>query len=292
MVKALIDSGASASLLLREHAKGLHIKASTKKHKWATAGGPVSTTDRAKSMFRLPELHMNKTITSKLHITDTGLGRYDMVIGRDLMIELGLDTLGSNQSIVWDDAAIPWREYDSTLEDAFMYDLHGADNHPFTKEVRRMSEILDAKYEKADLKAISENASHLSVSERQQLHTLLLKYEDIFDGNLGTWKGDPYDIKLKANAEPYHARPFGVPHIYELTLKTEIERLVKLGVLKKVNRSQWGAPTFIIPKKDGTVRFMDLTSTVSNPEDPGSLTPSGRFQVWNLARPKYGLLPH
>jgi hypothetical protein len=27
-------------------------------------------------------------------------------------------------------------------------------------------------------------------------------------------------------------------------------------VLKRVNRSQWGAPTFIIPKKDGTARFI------------------------------------
>ena len=36
----------------------------------------------------------------------------------------------------------------------------------------------------------------------------------------------------------------------------EIERLVASGVLKKVNRSEWAAPTFIIPKKDGTVRFI------------------------------------
>ena len=27
-------------------------------------------------------------------------------------------------------------------------------------------------------------------------------------------------------------------------------------VLKRVNRSQWGTPTFIVPKKDGTVRFI------------------------------------
>jgi len=35
-----------------------------------------------------------------------------------------------------------------------------------------------------------------------------------------------------------------------------VERLVKIGVLKKVNRSEWAAPTFIIPKKDGSVRFI------------------------------------
>jgi len=39
-------------------------------------------------------------------------------------------------------------------------------------------------------------------------------------------------------------------------LKAEVERLVKIGVLKKVNRSEWAAPTFIIPKKDGSVRFI------------------------------------
>jgi hypothetical protein len=61
---------------------------------------------------------------------------------------------------------------------------------------------------------------------------------------------------MKTDTEPYHGRPFPVPKIHELTLKKELGRLEKLGILKKVNRSQWGAPTFIIPKKDGTVRFI------------------------------------
>ena len=33
-------------------------------------------------------------------------------------------------------------------------------------------------------------------------------------------------------------------------------QLEYLRVIKKVNRSQWGAPTFLIPKKDSTVRFI------------------------------------
>jgi hypothetical protein len=36
----------------------------------------------------------------------------------------------------------------------------------------------------------------------------------------------------------------------------EVQRLCDLGVLKKVNHSKWAAPTFMIPKKDGTVRFI------------------------------------
>ena len=73
--------------------------------------------------------------------------------------------------------------------------------------------------------------------------------------NLGTCHGKPYDIKLKPYAEPYHGKPFPVPHIHELTFKQELDRLKYLKVIKKVNRSQWGAPTFLIPKKDSTVRL-------------------------------------
>jgi len=36
----------------------------------------------------------------------------------------------------------------------------------------------------------------------------------------------------------------------------EVKRLCDLNVLKRINRSEWGSPTFIIPKKDGTVRFI------------------------------------
>ena len=78
----------------------------------------------------------------------------------------------------------------------------------------------------------------------------------MFDGNLGTWHGKPYDIKLKPDAEPYHGKPLPVPRIHELTFKQELDQLEYLKVIKKVNCSQWGAPTFLIPKKDSTVSFI------------------------------------
>ena len=54
-----------------------------------------------------------------------------------------------------------------------------------------MKRILDAKYEKADLKAISESSTHLDPQEINELYTLLKKYESLFCGNLGTWHGKP-----------------------------------------------------------------------------------------------------
>ena len=62
-------------------------------------------------------------------------------------------------------------------------------------------------------------------------------------------------FELKTDAKPYHVRAFQVPHIHLKTLKTEVQRLVDLGVLEKQPSSEWASPTFI-PKKNNTVRFI------------------------------------
>ena len=104
-----------------------------------------------------------------------------------------------------------------------------------------MKRIPDAKYSKADIKTIAVISTHLDLQERNELYTLLKKYECLFDSNIGTWHGKAYDIKIKPDAEPYHGKPFSVPRIHELTFKQELDRLEYLKVIKKINRSQWGA---------------------------------------------------
>ena len=78
-----------------------------------------------------------------------------------------------------------------------------------------MKRILDAKYSHADIKSTAESSSRLDPQERNELYTLLNKYECLFHGNLGK----PYYIKLKPDAEPYHGKPFPVPRIHQLTFK-------------------------------------------------------------------------
>ena len=137
-------------------------------------------------------------------------------------------------TIHWDNAAIPWRDIDSTAKDVFALSQH---NVPFNAETKRMKRILDAKYSKDDIKTIAESSTHIEFKERNEIYTLLKKYECLSGGNLGTWHGKPYDIKLKPDAEPYHGKPFPVPRIHELTSKQELDRLEYLKVINKINHS-------------------------------------------------------
>ena len=121
----------------------------------------------------------------------------------------------------------------------------------------RTVKILDAKYEKADLpRVVEENCSHLSTSQKRDLLKLLREFETLFDGTLGDWDTEPIHLRLKPGATPFHGRPFPIPRIHLETLKKEVARLEEIGVLKRQPDSEWASPTFIIPKKNKTVRFI------------------------------------
>ncbi len=252
MIKALLDSGGSGSLVTSKYAKKLKLKTAGKEQTvWTTPAGALKTSTKCKGQFTLPELHDNQMIEWNLHVTKD-LGAYDMIIGRDVLQDLGIDLIFSNQTILWDGAEMPFKHGECTVEDSYFVQ----DSKAVEDATSRLRNILDAKYEAADLQKICDDAAHLETEDRGKLCQLLEKYSSLFDGTLGTWTGQTVNIDLKPNVSPYHARAFPIPRVHLETLKCEVERLCKIGVLKKVNRSEWAAPTFIIPKKDGSVRFI------------------------------------
>ena len=93
---------------------------------------------------------------------------------------------------------------------------------------KRVVEILDTKYAKANLPAIvRDNCKHLSPSERELLLSLLLKFEQLFDGTLGEWNLMPVSIQLKeGGAKPFHSRPYHIPKVHKATLMKEKDKLV------------------------------------------------------------------
>jgi hypothetical protein len=94
-------------------------------------------------------------------------------------------------------------------------------------------EILDAKYEKADLPAIiRENCSHLKASNREKLLSVLLRFKLLFDDTLDDWKLPPVFFELKEGMKPYHGRPYPILHKHKAVLMKEIKWLCNIGVME------------------------------------------------------------
>ena len=249
-LRALLDSGGSATLVSKRFAKKLK-KVKSKPTVWTTPAGQLHTTEKVKAQFILAELHDNRMIEWEVHVTQD-MGAYDMIIGRDILEDLGIDIQFSTQTVEWDGIDIPFKDAASSELHLF----HVQDSPAVQDSVDRVKGILDNDYHKATLAEVAEMQTQLSPDERQKLLALLQKYESLFDGTLGKWTHADYHLELKEGAQPYHARAFPVPRVHYETLRKEVDRLCDAGVLKRVNRSEWAAPTFIIPKKDGKVRFV------------------------------------
>jgi hypothetical protein len=164
--------------------------------------------------FSLPEFSPTRTIAWNMHVSTLDNVQYDMIIGNNLLERLKIDIKYSTSTVDWDGLEIPMRSRDATPEESYIIN-----DTPCVKDAsKRIKEILDAKYEPANLEEITQNCTNLNDEQREDLHTLLKKYQSLFDGTLGHWKSEDYDIKLKEGATPYHARPFPIPRFHEQTL--------------------------------------------------------------------------
>ena len=258
-MRVLLDSGCGGTLVNKSFVHK-YEKTKTSATKWTTKAGTFETNRKVKCQFVLPEFHEAKDINWTMFVdeSDRRLNSYDMIIGRDLLHELGIDLMFSLGVMKWDNATVPMRDPSTlrslesidTLENE-IFSMHDPD----TTEAARIQSIIDIKYAPQDIDGIANECVHLTETERSGLRKLLHKFEDLFDGTLGTWKTDPIDLELKdSDTKPYHARPYPVPQSQELKLKAEVERLVNYGVLRKCNRSEWASPMFTVTKPDGTLR--------------------------------------
>ena len=259
-LKILLDSGCAATLI--NHSAVKTLKTSKEKTtNWSTKGGNFSTSGKCLANITLPALHENQVITWNCYVdtSDPKSCNYDLIIGRDLMIEVGIDLCFSTAEIKWDGSSTPMQsvdKLDKKLVNKFENELLFA-HDPVTTDAERIQNIVENKYCPADLNTIVKNCKVLNNSEQSTLLQLLNKFKHLFDGTLGHWKTEPVNLELKQeNMKPYHSKPYPVPYSQEKKLKDEVQRLVEYGVLRKVNRSEWGSPMFTIVKPDGSLRSL------------------------------------
>jgi hypothetical protein len=156
----------------------------------------------------------------------TGLSEesYKVIMGRDVITDLGIIIDFKNGRLLWDDLELSLNTISTTPNES--YKQTGS---AVTSVESRVVRILDAEYKRFDLQ--NSIPSHLNSSQSATLMSLLSKYEDLFSGKLGTMSELPYTIPIKNDAKPFATKPFSTPQIHVETVKKEIKRLQDIGVI-------------------------------------------------------------
>ena len=237
-LKVLLDSGTSATIVNKKFCEKLKCKPAPKTL-WKTKGGNFSTNQKVRAIFKLPEFDERKAIEWECHVDDTkGQQSYDMIIGCELLEELGMILDYKQCVMTWEDAEVPMKSTDYEIEETYSMLQELTEPQQVREATSRMDKILAATYDKADLDKVTRLCWHLTPKDRTALNVLLKKYKPLFDGTLGTWNIDPVSIEIKEGSKPYHGKAYPVPHVYDRLLREEVERLMRIGVLRKVNRSE------------------------------------------------------
>ena len=164
IIKCLVDHGSSSSLITSDCVlhNGTHSGSPTK---WKTTAGHFTTKKKAAMNFQMNELSETALVHHKFNVHDKPLGQYDMIIGRDLSGQTGLDACGSDLTIKWPSkqAEAPFK--DSGLGQEQCYFIK--DSPLLEREADRMSRILDAKHSKVDLKQTSKNVKTLDKKQQK-----------------------------------------------------------------------------------------------------------------------------
>jgi hypothetical protein len=187
----------------------------------------------------------------EMWVFDNNSVRYDAIIGRDLLQELKIDICYSDNTMKMEGRRVLMKKKG---ERPSFY----IDNDHSDEELDKMyaGEIKEAKYEKVGLDEVLEQQKHLNSSQKMQLRAVFTGFEKLFDGKLKKYMGKKIRLELKDDAKPVHCKPFPVPQKHAEVFKKECKRLCEEDVLEPVGATEHAYPTFIIPKKDGTVRWV------------------------------------
>jgi hypothetical protein len=174
-LRVLVDSGATGSIILKKHAKrhGLNSKKTTS---WKTAAGIVTTHGEVSVNCMFPELSESKIITHEFHVMKGSPDfPYDMVLGQDVITELGINLDFKSQQIKWGKLGVDMKEPNFISKDQRSFTFYESTEPKAVREdTKHATRILDANYEKANIPNLVEECSHLNKEEQNKLLEVLV----------------------------------------------------------------------------------------------------------------------
>lgn len=104
-----------------------------------------------------------------------------------------------------------------------------------------------------------------AVVQAPEVKTLCNKYAKLFENELGTFTNYKVSLKLKKDVVPKFYKPRPLPFALKDKVEKELEKLVKLGILKPTQCSEWGTPIVPVLKNNGSIRICGDYKITLNP---------------------------
>ena len=117
-IKILLNSGASHSIVQYDKVKKLCLKNDEHKITWTSLGGKFQTKLKTHVLFTLNEFDDNITLHHDF-IVSRQPSNYDMIIGADLLDDLGIVLDFKNREMVWGHRKVPMKHRGDTWETSF-----------------------------------------------------------------------------------------------------------------------------------------------------------------------------
>ena len=94
---------------------------------------------------------------------------------------------------------------------------------------------------------------HLSELQKQQLQTVLHRYERVLQAEPGTTSLTEHVITVQ-EGKPFRQAPYHIPQAYKETVKQELNKMLQAGIIT-TSSSAWALPIVLVNKKDGSLRL-------------------------------------
>jgi hypothetical protein len=224
------------------------------------AGAFKSTTGVRLEECVLPKFSRSKKIDCiNAILFDAPDSQYDVMLGRHYLHHLEIDPMFSTKKMRWMDYTLDMKPpgfWENPMNLYLSLHMDIDEDEVADGDDEYAAEIKHAKYEKVDTREVVRQQKHLNEEQQALLGKVLHKYAKLFDGTLGKYPHRKVHLELDPNAAPVHSKPHTVAKTQEQVFKDELEHLCAIGALERCGATEWAAPTFIVPKKDGRVRWV------------------------------------
>ena len=178
--------------------------------------------------------------------------RYDVIIGRDLLNEMGIKINFEDHVIQWEDSLVSMRQYEEDKEDEppfklklqqQFHDEEMDDNDvtfilvtethptidqriavPHVSTGYRSKIITESHYQKIHTDDVVEQLTHIKPHKKDNLKDLLKQFPILFSGRFGRYKHEKIKLEVNPQVQPHVSRAYPIPKQQLIVFKNDLDR--------------------------------------------------------------------